>query len=66
MSARKWWTEQELVQDMEHWEKEQKRCFLKSLGSRTPEQHDYWLGKQNGAHEKARASRLELERRKAI
>lgn len=61
--ARKYWTDAELLQDAEYWEKEEKRLFLLSVGSQHQDRHDYYQQKQHTAHQRAKASRDELTKR---
>lgn len=63
MSARKYMTVAELIQDAEYWESEKNRMFMLSLSQRTQDRHDYYVQKQSAAHQRAKASRDELQRR---
>lgn len=61
--ARKYWTDAELLQDAEYWEREKARMFLLSLNQQHQDRHDYYQQKQHTAHQRAKASRDELTKR---
>lgn len=62
--ARKYWTDEELTRDAEYWEREKGRMFLLSLNQRHQDRHGYYVQKQHAAHQRAKASRDELDKRK--